>query len=151
MRLRWPSFTMGQDLGLKTCPYMRRWIAHFGAFSLRVHRWQASDDDEAFHDHPWWFLTLVLRGGYTDVSPTGIDELGPGSIRLRSATHRHTVQVHKPGTWTLVLTGPAARRWGFWVGDKLWKRDRYFATRGHHPCSPGNKRVRLRPDGMEIH
>lgn len=79
----------GQRLGLPECPYMRRWVIDFKIFAIRVHRWQGSDDARAFHDHPWWFLTLVLRGSYTDVSPDGRDQLRAGSIRYRPAHHRH--------------------------------------------------------------
>ena len=138
-----------QSIGLPECPYMRRWVVDFGAFAIRIHRWESSDDDRAFHDHPWWFITLVLRGSYDDVSLSGLDTLRVGSIRFRSASHRHTVKIKTPGTWTLLITGRAKRRWGFWVGGKLLKRDRYFAVHGHHPCSNGEP-VRLRPDGTRI-
>lgn len=127
---------------------MRRWVIDFGAFALRLHRWEASDDTRAFHDHAWWFVTLVLRGGYTDVSPDGRDTLRAGSVRFRPATHRHTVEVARPGTWTMLITGAPVRRWGFWVDGKLWKRDRYFATMGHHACDGGA--VRFAPDGTVL-
>lgn len=145
-----PKLVWNQPLGLPECPYMRRWALDFGAFALRVHRWQSSDDSRAYHDHPWWFLTCVLWGSYTDVSEQGEDTLTPGSIRFRNSSHKHTVKILKPGTWTLLITGPAVRRWGFWVKGKLWKRDRYFAVMGHHPCSPVGEPVRLRPDGSKI-
>jgi hypothetical protein len=148
VRLRFPKFSRA-TLGLPECPYMRRWVLDFGLFALRVHRWEASDDKRAFHDHAWWFLTLVLWGSYVDVSPSGRDRLRFGSIRFRRADHKHTVEVQRRGTWTLLVTGPVARRWGFWVGEKLFKRDKYFATHGHHPCD-GAEPVRMRPDGTRI-
>lgn len=64
--------------------------------------------------------------------------------------HKHTVEIHRPGTWSFLITGPAIRRWGFWVDNKLHLRDRYFATSGHHPCSSGQRPVRRRPDGSYI-
>ena len=138
-----------EALGLPECPYLKRWVLDVGPFAVRLHRWTASDDARAFHDHPWWFLTLVLWGGYTDVSPQGRDRLTMGSVRFRSAAHRHTVEVDRT-TWTLLLTGRATRRWGFWVGDKLVKRDKYFATLGHHPCAPSSAPVRMKPSGERI-
>lgn len=128
------GLTWGQCLGRPECPYMQRWVFNFGFFSIRFHRWFSSDDDRHFHDHPWWYLTLVLRGGYTDVSPAGEDVLRTGSIRWRSALHRHTVKVNAGGCWTLMLTGPEVRRWGFWVNGKLKMVWRYFFDYGHHPC-----------------
>jgi hypothetical protein len=139
-----------ESIGLPECPYLRRWVADFGLFSIRLHRWQSSDDARHFHDHPWWFLTLVLRGRYVDVSPDGRDQLRPGSIRYRPALHKHTVEVQQPGTWTLLITGPTERRWGFWVNDKMIRRDKYFAVHGHHPCDASGEPVRMSPDGERL-
>lgn len=147
---RFPRLDWNVPVGLDECPYARRWALDFGAFSIRAHRWFASDDRRAFHDHAWWFLTIVVWGGYTDVSPAGRDRLRIGSVRFRPATHRHTVEVDEGGAVTLLITGPVVRRWGFWVDGKLHRRDRYFATAGHHPCVDGHPPVRQRPDGTRI-
>lgn len=144
------SWIRGEPMGLEECPYMRRWVADFGPLAVRLHRWERSDDARAFHDHAWWFLTLVLRGSYADESPAGRDVLTAGSVRYRSSSHKHTVQVLRPGTWTLLVTGRPVRRWGFWVRGKLVMRDKYFATTGHHPCDPSGAPVRRRPDGSRI-
>jgi hypothetical protein len=147
---KFPKITMGESIGLPECPYMKRWVLDFGSFALRLHRWQSSDDTRAFHDHAWWFVTCVLWGSYADVSDKGTDILTPGSIRFRESSHKHTVKILKPGTWTLLITGPTERRWGFWVNGKLWKRDRYFAVNGHHPCDDTGSPVRIRPDRSRI-
>jgi hypothetical protein len=144
-----PKFTR-EALGLSECPYLHRWVLDFGPFALRLHRWRSSDDARAFHDHPWWFLTLVLWGGYTDVSPAGRDRLGVGSIRFRRSHHQHTVEIAHDPTWTLLITGRPSRRWGFWPNGKLMKRDKYFAVHGHHPCAPAGTPVRMTPDGARI-
>lgn len=53
------------------CPYLERWIlgvgvpGHTSLFSLRLHHFFRSDEDH-LHDHPGWFVTLVLRGSYED-------------------------------------------------------------------------------------
>lgn len=136
--------TWGQWIGRDECPYMRRWVFNFGLGSLRVHHWYKSDDDRHLHDHPWWFVTVVLKGGYTDVSAADgfldaeatrrYDHLSAGSVRFRRALHAHTVQVDPGGCWTIMLTGRHSRDWGFYVGG-AWKRMRaYFRDHGHHPC-----------------
>lgn len=140
----------GEPIGLPECPYSYRWKIDLGSFSIRLHQWLKSDDSRAFHDHSWWFVTLVLWGGYTDVSTFGDDILSIGSIRYRKAEHKHTVKVNKPGTLTLLLTGKPKRRWGFWVDGKLIKRDKYFAVWGHHPCDEGNSPIRRMPDRTRI-
>lgn len=141
-------------LGLPECPYLERWVLDFRRFSIRIHRWFGSDDKRAFHNHAWWFFTLVLWGSYIDRSAAGNDHLRPLSCRFRPAQHSHTVDVQKPGrTWTLLITGRTddeAIRWGFWVNGKLIKRDKYFAVHGHHPCEVGGQPVRIAPDGRRI-
>jgi hypothetical protein len=126
--------TWGERLGLSECPYLRRWVINFYFFSVRLHHWISSDDHRNFHDHPWNFLTIVLRGGYTDISDKGAELLTPGSIRLRKASHAHTVNVNPGGCWTLLLTGRTKRQWGFWVGDRWRKANKYFIKWGHVPC-----------------
>jgi hypothetical protein len=123
-----------EHLGLPSCPYLIRWRIEFPFGSLRVHHWLAPDDDRAFHDHPWWFLTIVLAGGYTDRNPGGEDHVRRGSVRFRPALHRHTVVPDIGGAWTLLITGPPVRAWGFWLDGKFRKANKWFLTYGHHPC-----------------
>jgi hypothetical protein len=128
--------TIGEKLGRPECPYMRRWVINFGLFSVRLHHWYSSDDHRAMHDHPAWFITLILRGKYTDITTDGLEVMRPGMIRYRPALHKHTVDVHKDGCWTLVLFGPKQRHWGFWIKNntKWVKSNKYFLEHGHHPC-----------------
>jgi len=99
-----------------------------------VHEWYRSDDKRHFHDHPWHFVTLVLRGSYVDVSASGRDTLRFGSIRFRSASHAHYVEVPPHGAITLLLTTAKVREWGFWVRGKFKRPLRYFGKFGHPPC-----------------
>lgn len=151
-----PRFIWRQAGGLPECPYFHRTILDFGFFSIRIHEWHSDDDHRAYHDHPYWFWTFVLKGGYTDVAPSsnGIEEvydmLRAPAVRYRAAEYKHSVQNVIPGTITILLTGKPFRRWGFWVNGKLIKRDKYFATKGHHPCDPSKDGVRIKPDGSRI-
>lgn len=127
-----------ERLGLPECPYVIRWRVETPWFSVRLHHWLGPDDDRAFHDHPWDFTTLVLKGGYTDHSPNFWphgEHLGAGAIRRREAEHQHTVVPDPGGAWTVIVTGPRRRAWGFWdAGMKFIKANKWFASRGHHPC-----------------
>jgi hypothetical protein len=113
---------------------MVRWVFNFYFFSIRVHHWISSDDPRHFHDHPWWFISWVLKGSYIDRSPSGDAERKEWSVALKPALHRHTVIVPKGGCWTIMLTGKEKRAWGFWVDGKFKKRNRYFYDYRHHPC-----------------
>ena len=123
-----------EKLGLPNCPYVIRWRLETPIGSIRIHHWISSDDDRAFHDHPWWFLTFVFRGGYTDRSPVGDEHIRAPAIRYRSALHRHTVVPDHDGAWTILITGKKTRAWGFWLNGKFRKANKWFATYGHHPC-----------------
>jgi len=102
--------------------------------SIRLHWWHASDDQRYLHDHSFWFLTIVLWGGYTDRNEHGEDHLRAGSVRLRRATHRHAVKVDSGGCVSLLITGREKREFGFWVKGRFRKRNKYFHMFGHHPC-----------------
>lgn len=129
------TLRLAERLGLPECPYVIRWRLEVPFGSVRVHHWLGPDDDRAFHDHPWWFLTIVLRGAYADVSPAGEDYLRAGSVRFRRALHQHTVCPRAGGAWTLMVTGPRSRAWGFWRDGKFTRANKWFLTRGHHPCA----------------
>lgn len=141
-------------MGCKGAYFAARWLIDFGAFSFRLHRWWGSDDPEAMHDHPGWFVTLVLWGGYDDKSMTqdgwAIDRLRIGSLRFRPAEYRHTVINRYANTWTLCLFGRPVRRWQFFslTTGRRMRRDKYFAEVGHHTDT--GARIRLRPDGSVI-
>ena len=50
--------------------YLRRWylIPRNPFFNVYLHHFLSSDDDRALHDHPWWFVSVILRGSYIEVS-----------------------------------------------------------------------------------
>lgn len=119
--------------------YMERWWLipyNRTGFAVRMHHILRSDHDRAFHDHPWWYLTIILRGGYTEVRPvydrSGIylgptqRWYGPGSVIIRPARSWHRLEV-PPGetAWTLFLTGPKRQGWGFLPDPNIkvpWRR-----------------------------
>lgn len=129
-----PDFVIGKP----GSPYMRRWyiIPRNRWFNAYLHNIVRSDDDRALHDHPWFNISIVLRGGYTEVMPERQPSAnypvppdrsvcrGPGSIVMRRPTAAHRLEVG-PGTncWSLFITGPNVRTWGFWCprGWKSWR------------------------------
>lgn len=114
--------------------YLKRWRIETPWFSIRLHHWFHSDDNRNMHDHPWNFYTLILKGSYLDESKYGAERVKAGRIYYRPATHAHWVHLDKSRVWSLILTGPKIRRWGFWVGKKWTVSFRYFYRFGNHPC-----------------
>lgn len=47
--------------------YLRRWyIFKSNHFNVMLHNIKRSDDDPDPHDHPWGFISIILRNGYMD-------------------------------------------------------------------------------------
>lgn len=112
------------------------WVLQRFDVAIRVHHILRSDADRAFHDHPWPYLTIILRGGYREVRPT-FDKsglytgessrwYGPGSIIFRRAHSWHRLIVPGGKTcWTLFITGRKVQSWGFLVNPryKVYHKD----------------------------
>ena len=100
-------------------PYLERWIIWFG-FTLRLHKFHKGDDDRAFHDHPWWFITIPLRDYAEDTPIHGRRVVRRFLPHFRPAKHQHIVQlIENRPVWTFILTGPKSKEWGFWDRDKF--------------------------------
>ena len=110
-------------------PYLERWILWLGIGTVRLHRFLAGDDDSRGpHDHPWWFVTIPFRG-YTELVPDADGVMTQRSLRawrphFRRSSHQHLVEPGRgPGSfdafYSIVITGPRRRRWGFWRGSEF--------------------------------
>lgn len=109
-----PDFVIGP----KDDPYLRRWwvIPRNRFFSIYLHHIRHSDDDRALHDHPWWNCSIILRGGYVEVLSDTVRwrGLSCGRITFRKARTPHRLYLPAGMTaWTLFITGPVIREWGF--------------------------------------
>ncbi|ARQ01905.1 hypothetical protein [Pseudorhodoplanes sinuspersici] len=110
--------------------YMRRWfvIPRNPVFNIYLHHFLRSDDDRALHDHPWWNLSILLKGEYTEhtIPAGGVNVrkvYKAGNIKFRGASSAHRVELHAGPCWTLFITGPRLRAWGFHCphGWRHWK------------------------------
>lgn len=121
-------------------PYLiRTTIFSIGTwFSIKLHKIIQSDD-ACLHDHPWPFVTFILKGGYyewTYIPPfTKKDEYlevqsspdgkwigkkwhGPGSVLYRPSSWAHKLELKdndKVPATTLVFTFKINRKWGFFA------------------------------------
>jgi hypothetical protein len=111
-------------------------------FNVTLHKIVRSDDP-IFHDHPWPYMTIVLKGGYYEHTPVFDKDgkkfaeftrwCGPGTIIKRKAHELHWLELegNQPVT-TLFIMGPQQREWGFLTesntGNQHWvKHDNYLA------------------------
>ena len=130
-------------------------------FNIYLHKFLHDDEDRALHDHPWVSLSIILRGKYIEHMPGGkIKIRRRGHFVLRRATHAHRVELFKDtvigfsgtqaieGTdtramkiyekgkmprrvWTLFITGPKIRDWGFHC-PQGWRRWQDFVNPNNH-------------------
>lgn len=117
-------------------PYLVRWwlIPRNPLFNVYLHLFLRSDDDRALHDHPWANCSILLRGSYTEhtIQAGGIHHhqvLQQGSIRVRlTGRTAHRIELHDGPCWTLFITGPRYRSWGFHCPDQGWVHWRDFTA-----------------------
>src|SRR5690348_11851222 len=81
--------------------YLLRWyvISRNPWLNVYLHQFLHDDEDRALHDHPWWFVSIMLKGKYREVIPFPdhgyghyhfIERASP-SIVFRRAEHAHRV------------------------------------------------------------
>jgi hypothetical protein len=114
---------------------------------LRIHNIQKSDEGRDFHDHPFHFTSVILRGGYVEHRPGCACLQGSGwrigesgydcaryeapAIVRRKAEDMHRLELlDGVPAWTLVVSSRFLRSWGFltpegWVGYKEYHRSYY--------------------------
>jgi hypothetical protein len=92
--------------------FKSRWI------NVYLHELWAPAWHPECHDHPWGFLAILLWRGYLERIGTKDYRRWPGSILVRSATFAHNVITPYGKSWSLILTGPRSRQWGFKPCDR---------------------------------
>lgn len=122
-------------------PYLYRWfiIPRNRFLNIYLHRFMRSDDDRALHDHPWSNVSVLLRGRYVEhtIAAGGIHirtERRAGNVKIRpSGTSAHRIELTDGDCWTLFMTGPRYRHWGFHCTDRGWVHWEDFTA----PGAPG--------------
>lgn len=107
--------------------YLHRWSLWlpFG-LSLKIHKIVRPDNDRCEHDHPWWFVRVILHGGYAELikgkvynrlpwRPWAFWRIYPC---LPSFQHK-ILRLFKESNYSLVLCGRNKGSWGF-ITKKGW-------------------------------
>lgn len=117
---------------------VRYHIFHSKYINIMVHHILQSDTD-CMHDHPWDFVSIILKGGYVEYydeshfyeAKDGLlvripivksKIVHPFTFNFRPAKWIHRLEIHQD-CWTLVMTFGRKRDWGFWTprGWKFWE------------------------------
>lgn len=127
----------------------REGVVHFRRWGLVQTRWGClyahqilqSDKDPDPHNHPWAFVSVILRGSYSEaVEPSFGDPVvrrrGPGSTAYFPTRDFHKLTLLSKDVWTLVLTGSRTNEgWGYltsqgFVENVEYRRQRDLARTG---------------------
>jgi hypothetical protein len=106
-------------IGTKDDHYLYRWhLIKTRWLKIYLHKILRSDDERALHDHPWHNISVILKGGYKEIQGIPCGERWyyrrPGNVIFRRATLPHRLVVlNKEPCWSLFITGPTIREWGF--------------------------------------
>ncbi len=99
----------------------------FTSIKVYLHLIDKADEDADEHDHPWNFISLILRGGYVETSGHKITRRTPGSLAYKSAQESHRVITLLGRTYSLVVVWGERRPWGYqtpigWVEQGEYRR-----------------------------
>lgn len=107
--------------------YLTRWrVIQTPLFGVYLHRFEGPDPRPTLHDHPWNFLSLVLRGGYTEFTPGDREGIYAEPRRVRRFNRKRATDLHwiseltRVPTWTLMFVGRRKRVWGYVEPDGTW-------------------------------
>lgn len=115
--------------------YLNRWwvLPRNPWFNIYLHQFIGGDDDRASHDHPWWSVSFNLKGRLLEEIHQHTEEETWVSKQyrrikwlvpyFRSAEHSHIMHLKTKTAWTLFITGPRRRDWGFWT--RAWAGNLY--------------------------
>jgi len=119
-----PNYTVGD--------YLHRWylVPRNRFANAYLHRFSVSDGQDV-HDHPWFNVSIILRGRYREHYHDGTyRNRRPGMVVFRGARLLHRLEVLDGPVWTLFLTGPRRRDWGFMTREGWVHFESYTGERG---------------------
>jgi hypothetical protein len=128
--LKSPDELIGRSDGL----YMKRWHLwrNYGKFNIYLHNFKKSDDDRALHDHPWASWSVCIGGNaFEFIHDDSGNEVCDKRVKLGTTVWRDADFAHRmvipegEECWTLFITGPKVREWGF-LCPTGWKHHQDF-------------------------
>lgn len=123
----------------------RWWVIPRNRFAnIYLHHFLKSDPHETLHDHPWFNISYLLEGEYTEelIQDGGVHTrtvYRAGNIRFRRAATAHRIEIDQP-CWSLFISGPQVREWGFHCPNG-WRPWNEFLQPYDRSSSGSNSRI----------
>lgn len=134
------------DIHIEGDLYLRRWVlVRTPWFQVMLHKILRPDADRELHSHPWWFRSIILKGGYVEeVLNSSAENLKRGVVTTAYLPRRrgelcghdldgfHRIDRLLDGpAWTLVFTKGKEQAWGFLVNGKWVHNQEYLKAKGY--------------------
>lgn len=91
-------------------------------FRIYLHKICKSDEDAHLHTHPWNFLSIILKGGYTQEywdhildNRTSFQTVEQFDILQMTKHEGHKITLNESPIWTLVFAYGTYENWGYLV------------------------------------
>lgn len=136
-----------ETLGATDNPLITRWGLNVkGLGGIYIHKMHRPDGDPELHNHRWWFVSFIVKGGYVEkyverILPESVLYVGWGSGQKLRYWRKHTLHFMPRGcahtiisldtypTWTIVLHGPLKGDWGFFTREGYVDHETFIAAR----------------------
>lgn len=114
-----------QDIIVNGALYLQRTcLFSWGKAFIYLHEFVTGDGSEAFHSHPFYMFSTVLRGAYWEQFLDGSDRKVVWWNLIKPDT-AHRIAYVLPGTWTLCFGWRARKTWA--MRDKFGKMKVIFS------------------------
>lgn len=126
------SFMERLNIGPAENVYLTRWYLISTPWGgVYLHHIKRPDADLDMHNHPWAFVGIVLKGGYSEFRSQGDFRpqthvthrpFRPWRFTLKDWHRIDQLQDSRKGSWSLILVGPRRRVWSFLTpkGEVPW-------------------------------
>lgn len=106
---------------------IRTTLFSFGRLHIRLHKLLSEDKSPYCHNHPFYYLSIILKGGYEEELLNGTDitlkNHGVGSIIFRRPKDFHRIKSVKGKTKTLFITWKIKMNWSLKNHPKINKEN----------------------------
>lgn len=108
--------------------HFRRWrIISTPWFTINLHGIYKADEDLHLHNHPWNFISLVLKGWYVEeLESCKLNLRSPFSIAMRKKERFHKIEtLITKSVYTLNFMWGKENKWGYEVDGKFVGHEEY--------------------------
>lgn len=95
-------------------------------FSIYIHHIYKADQDKHLHNHPWNYVSMVIKGSYLEQSVAGVNHIMPFSFNYAKRNRFHKIlKLNDEKVISIFITGKRHKTWGYNVDNFYIEHDVY--------------------------